>query len=282
MLHCFAVHISDGILLQEWWLSGWCIFAIAVLIGLRKLDEKLIPKIGVLAAAFFISSQIHFRLGITSVHLLLNGLLGVLLGWRAVVAIFVGLVLQAWLFGHGGWTSLGINGCVITIPAILANVVFQRLYQSQWLQNRWGRLALVTFICATVISLSLLALAMLRHQVQEETHFQWEYASWLLDWPWLLGILLVALGCGFAERRLQESPEFTLGLLIGILAVSLTLTLHAGVLAFGTERDFSSIIAVSILAHTPVILLEGLAVGFAVKVLAKAKPEWLRQSELLG
>ena len=42
-------------------------------------------------------------------HLILNGLLGMLLGWAAFPSIFVALMLQAILFQYGGITVLGVN-----------------------------------------------------------------------------------------------------------------------------------------------------------------------------
>ena len=74
-------------------------------------------------AAFFVASLVHIRIGPTSVHLLLNGLAGVLLGLRAGPSIAVGLTLQAVLIGHGGFSALGVNICVMTIPALFAGLV---------------------------------------------------------------------------------------------------------------------------------------------------------------
>ena len=64
----------------------------------RHFRDEDVPQTALLAAAFFIASQIHVRVGPSSAHLLLNGLVGVILGRRAVLAILVGLALQAILF----------------------------------------------------------------------------------------------------------------------------------------------------------------------------------------
>ena len=63
-------------------------------------------------------AHVHVRVGPSSAHLLLNGLIGVVLGRRAVLAILVGLTLQAILFGHGGFLTLGVNTCVMALPAL--------------------------------------------------------------------------------------------------------------------------------------------------------------------
>src|SRR5437588_10055943 len=118
----WAVHIPDGIL-SEWWLLGG--FALAGVLAMLSVSvfrfrEDDIPRVALLTAAFFVASLIHVRVGPTSVHLLLNGLLGAVLGWQAAVAIPIGLFLQAALFGHGGFTSIGVNSCVMILPALLA------------------------------------------------------------------------------------------------------------------------------------------------------------------
>ncbi len=74
----------------------------------------------VLASAFFIASFIHVPIGPSAAHLVLNGLCGVILGWSAFPAIFVGLALQALLFQYGGLITLGINTVIMAVPAVIA------------------------------------------------------------------------------------------------------------------------------------------------------------------
>lgn len=71
------------------------------------------------------ASLIHVPIGPSSVHLILNGLAGLLLGWAAFPALFVGLLLQAVFFGFGGLTVLGINALNIAFPAVLAGLLFR-------------------------------------------------------------------------------------------------------------------------------------------------------------
>src|SRR5437868_12150512 len=114
-----AVHISDGVLPLGWQVGGFAVAALLVAVGLWRLAETEIPRLALFTAAFFVASLIHLRVGPTSVHLLLNGLVGVVLGWRSGLAVAVGLLLQATLIGHGGFTALGVNTCVMTLPALL-------------------------------------------------------------------------------------------------------------------------------------------------------------------
>src|SRR5438132_14215793 len=113
----FAVHISDTVLATPWWVGGLVLAALLCYVGSRRLQDEEVPRIALLTAAFFIASLVHVRIPPTSVHLILNGLVGVLLGWRACLAIPVGLFLQVVLIQHGGFTTLGINTCVMALPA---------------------------------------------------------------------------------------------------------------------------------------------------------------------
>lgn len=120
----FAVHISDSVLSPIFLGLGFAIALLLILPAMFRVDDDEIPRIGLLTAAFFVASLIHVKLGVTSVHLLLNGLVGVILGRRAPLAIIVALGLQALLLGHGGFTSLGVNAVVMAIPALVARCVF--------------------------------------------------------------------------------------------------------------------------------------------------------------
>src|SRR6476659_8232235 len=125
-LSLFAVHISDGALAEPWIVAGWAGLAAMLLLALVRMHEEMIPRIGVLTAAFFVGSSIHFKLAVlpTSVHLILNGLVGVTLGRRAAIPIAVGLLLQYLLLAHGGLTTLGLNACIVGIPALPAGLAY--------------------------------------------------------------------------------------------------------------------------------------------------------------
>ncbi|MBO0700880.1 MAG: cobalt transporter CbiM [Zavarzinella sp.] len=123
----FAVHISDNVLSPPFWLAGFAVGAFLLVVALWRIRDDEVPRIGLLTAAFFVASSIHVKVPPTSVHLLLNALVGVVLGRRAPLAIAVGLLLQAWLLAHGGFTTLGVNLVVIAVPALLAGPPFRLL-----------------------------------------------------------------------------------------------------------------------------------------------------------
>ena len=118
------MHISEGVLSPSVLIAGAAITAAGVVVGLKKTDPEDIPKVGILSAAFFVASLVHVPIGPASVHLVLNGLLGLILGWQAFPAILVGLALQALLFQFGGITSLGVNTLNMALPAIICYYLF--------------------------------------------------------------------------------------------------------------------------------------------------------------
>ncbi|GLQ30806.1 cobalt transporter CbiM [Litoribrevibacter albus] len=94
-------------------------------IAIKKLDHDKIPPAAVLAAAFFVSSLVSVPAGPSSVHLILNGVMGILLGWTALPAILVALLMQSLFFGHGGLLTLGVNTFNIALPALLVGWFFR-------------------------------------------------------------------------------------------------------------------------------------------------------------
>lgn len=202
-----AVHISDGALDAGWLVAGWALLGMLLIVAVWRVREEDVPRIGVLTAAFFVGSSIHIKLVLlpTSVHLILNGLVGVVLGRRAPIAVTVGLVLQYLLVAHGGLTTLGINGCIAGIPAVIVG---------------------------------------------------WSYPS---------------------LRRLGMSP-FARGFLLGSAAAAGAVALNFVVLLFGGKEDWSTLARLVLLAHVPVVLIEGLMLGVIVRYIEKVKPEMLDYS----
>src|SRR5438105_5967543 len=143
-LPLWAVHIDDGFLACPWWSGGFLLTGVLALLGARRIRDEEIPQIAILTAAFFVASLIHVPVPPTSVHLLLNGLVGVILGRRAALAIPVGLFLPAALLSHGGFTTLGVNSCVMALPALLAWQVFAGLQRVPWIKSRFFGAGLIT------------------------------------------------------------------------------------------------------------------------------------------
>jgi cobalt/nickel transport system permease protein len=124
---------------------------------MRKMDLEEIPKLSVITSVFFVASLIHVPIGVTSVHLILNGLVGVILGWRAFPAIMVGLILQAILFGHGGVTVIGVNSLMMGGGALASYLVWQQRHRFNLKRKEliFGAIAGATAVAISGIILSL-------------------------------------------------------------------------------------------------------------------------------
>lgn len=118
------MHIPDGVLSNPVIISTGVLAAGGIANGLRKIDHEQVPRVAMLAAVFFVTSLIHVPIGPASSHLLLNGLMGVLIGWAAFPALLVALLLQAVFFGFGGVTSLGANVFNMAVPAVIVYYLF--------------------------------------------------------------------------------------------------------------------------------------------------------------
>ena len=123
------MHIPDGLTSMPVIASGYGVAAAATAYSIYRINKKEnpregVPKASLLTAAFFVVSWIHIPVGPTSVHLVLSGMMGAILGYYAFPAILIGLFFQAVMFGHGGFTTLGINACIMGLPAVVAHFVF--------------------------------------------------------------------------------------------------------------------------------------------------------------
>ena len=124
------MHIPDGILPATVCVAGYALTTGATSYSLRKINEREdplegVPKAALLAAVFFVASWIHVPVPPTSVHLMLIGLMGVVLGYYAFPAILIGLFFQAVMFQHGGLSTLGVNAMLFGVPALVAYQLFR-------------------------------------------------------------------------------------------------------------------------------------------------------------
>lgn len=196
------MHISEGVLSPAV-LAGGAVLAVAgTAIGLKKVDYEAIPRVAILSAAFFVATLIHVPVGPVGLHLVLNGLMGLLLGWMAVPAILIALFLQALLFQFGGLTALGVNMVTMAVPAVFC------FYAYRGLLRRKGTAAAVG-----------------------------------------------AFACGFTAILLS-------GLLVAVALIT-------------TGQAFLEVAELVLLAHIPVMLIEGVITLFIFLFLKKVKPEML-------
>ena len=140
------MHISEGILSAPVLVTGAGLTVIAVGYSLKKMEHKEVPKVAILSSVFFVASLIHLPVGPSSIHLILNGVIGVLLGWSAFPAILVALALQSVLFQFGGITTLGINTFNMALPAVICFYLFNRGIKGK---NNFIALTLA-FVCGSL------------------------------------------------------------------------------------------------------------------------------------
>jgi cobalt/nickel transport system permease protein len=124
------MHISEGVLSAPVLVAGGGLAAAGVGYALKNMDYDRVPQVGIVSCSFFVASLIHLPIGPVSVHLVLNGLTGVLLGWAAFPAILVALFLHGVLFQFGGLTTLGVNTLNMALPAVLCFALLNRPVRS--------------------------------------------------------------------------------------------------------------------------------------------------------
>ncbi len=153
------MHISEGVLRPEILISSAVVATALVGYLAWRIELKSVAKTAAMSALFFVASFIHMPLGPTSIHLILGGLIGAILGLEAVLAIFVGLVLQAVLFGYGGLAVLGTNLLLIAAPATLGRVflllsnkqIFSGLKQQIWQKGCWFLIGFVPILLSALL-----------------------------------------------------------------------------------------------------------------------------------
>lgn len=118
------MHIADGVLPTSLCLGAAALSLVSVAAFSRRIRPEEAPRIGIATALAFVVSLIQFPIGGVSVHLGLYGLLGILLGRRAVPVVFFALLLQALFLQHGGLVSLGVNTLNMGAGALAALAVW--------------------------------------------------------------------------------------------------------------------------------------------------------------
>jgi len=139
----------------------------AVRIANKKLGEKQVPLMGVLAAFIFAAQMLNFPIvGGTSGHLIGAALAAILLGpWAAVLIMSCVLIAQCLIFQDGGLLALGANIFNMGIVASFSGYYLYRLVSLLLGDNRrgklvggfvaaWGSVFLAAIVCAIELAVS--------------------------------------------------------------------------------------------------------------------------------
>ncbi|MBI3922960.1 MAG: energy-coupling factor ABC transporter permease [Armatimonadetes bacterium] len=109
------MHIPDGYLSTGVWATLDAVSAGTVVVALKRtaprLEEQETPLLGMMAALVFAAQMLNFPIGGgTSGHLIGSVLIATLLGvGPAILVMTTVFLVQAVLFGDGGYTALGAN-----------------------------------------------------------------------------------------------------------------------------------------------------------------------------
>jgi cobalt/nickel transport system permease protein len=109
------MHIPDGFISTPVAAAGIVVaagtVAYAVKATNKKMGEKQIPMMGILAAFIFAAQMLNFPvIGGTSGHLIGAALAAILLGpWAGVLIMTCVLIVQSLIFQDGGLLALGVN-----------------------------------------------------------------------------------------------------------------------------------------------------------------------------
>ena len=133
----------------------------------KKLGEKQVPLMGVLAAFIFATQMLNFPVaGGTSGHLVGAALAAILLGpWAAVLIMSCVLIAQSLIFQDGGLLALGANILNMGIIASFSGYYVYRLVTSFLGSGRrstlvggfaaaWGSVFLASVVCAIELAVS--------------------------------------------------------------------------------------------------------------------------------
>jgi ABC-type Co2+ transport system permease subunit len=289
----WAVHISDGMLTPAWCAGGFVVAGLLVLWAAWRIREEEIPQLAILTAAFFLAGLLHVPVpGGPKTHLLLNGLLGVVLGRRAMLAVVVGLFLQSLTVMEGvGFSTLGANACVMGLPAYAAWGLFAGLQRLPGIRHLVFRAALVGLSTAVFfLSMVYAVVALVSNYLAAATL---DLAGVVSNHPaaatldlaranaytfhpaTLAAALLLAGAAVWVERRLEHAAEFPVGLLIGELTVLVTIFLNGLVLMLGGTSNWTGVVLLTYVIHLPLAVIEGIILGFTVGFLARVKPQLL-------
>lgn len=159
------MHVPDGLMAPAVLLAGWLLAMIVIAIATKtvnkRIDERQIPFMAVLAAGIFVAQMLNFPIGGgTTGHLVGAALAAILLGpYAGMLVITTILVIQCLLFGDGGVTALGLNVFNMGILGCLIGWYSYRLFPDKHRNvgifvASWCAVLLGALACALELALS--------------------------------------------------------------------------------------------------------------------------------
>jgi cobalt/nickel transport system permease protein len=157
-------HIPDGLMDPAVVVAGWAlalpVIALAVYRLNKKIDERMVPFMAILAAGIFVAQMLNFPVGGgTTGHLVGAALAVVLLGlYGGIVVMSTILVIQCLVFGDGGLTALGLNLLNMAVIAPLTAYGVLKLLKGRNTfavpVAAWASVFLAALVCGLMLALS--------------------------------------------------------------------------------------------------------------------------------
>ncbi len=151
------MHIVEGVLSAPVLITGAVGTVIGTAWGLKRLNEENLAITGVLSATFFVASLVKVPVLVSSVHLMLGGLLAMVLGPLTFPAVLIAVVLQTVFFGFGGVLVLGVNVLNVALPSIVVASLLRPYIRAgaHWAAGALGALSVLGTSAMVALSLSL-------------------------------------------------------------------------------------------------------------------------------
>ena len=161
----YIMHIPDGLMDPTVAAVGWIIALIVIAISTKvinkKIDEKQLPLMAILAGGIFVAQMLNFPIGGgTTGHLIGSVLAAVLLGpYAAMLVIVVILIIQALLFGDGGITAFGLNVVNMAVIGCFLGWYIYRLFPKKLnlpgiFFASWTTVFIGAFACSVELAVS--------------------------------------------------------------------------------------------------------------------------------
>lgn len=172
------IHIPDGVLPVGWWLVGYVLTALILMIAIRKIErgdvQKKVPFLGVVSALMLITMSVP--IGALPFHINLTVLTGIIAGpWLGFIALFIVNLLLAFM-GHGGLTVVGVNTLILGVELCVGWGIFHFLRKRIHDLPAIGVATVVALLISTVSMIGVVGLTQagweyaLPHQHEHEEH----------------------------------------------------------------------------------------------------------------
>ena len=165
------MHIPDGFLSAPVAMATGAVAVAAIAVAVKatdkKMGEKQVPMMGVLAAFIFAAQMLNFPVaGGTSGHFVGAALAAILLGpWAAVLIMSSVLVVQSLIFQDGGLLALGANITNMGVIAVFGSYYIYKGIDALFKHGKsgflvgagigaWFSVVLASLACAAELSIS--------------------------------------------------------------------------------------------------------------------------------